>query len=186
MSLTTIDIVYIILLAVLAFRGLFNGLIRELFSFGSLILGLLAAIFFYKTFAAFLGEQFGAHSWNDGVSFFLIFIVVFVCMKIAEKALVKLMDETAAFSVDKGLGFILGLLEGFIICSLITYLLAVQPLFNMDNILNNSFLVPYFSRIFPFLESTGQAVIGSLDGTGAAVKDTLEETGSAVLDSIKK
>jgi membrane protein required for colicin V production len=159
----------------MAFRGLFNGLVRELFSFGSLIIGLISAMAFYKTAAKFLTEQFGSHSWNEGISFFLIFIVVFVCLKMAEHTILKLMDETAAFSVDKGLGFLLGFLEGFIICSLVTYILDFQTFFDMNKILGNSFFVPYFSKIFPYLESTSSAVMNSLDQTGAKVLESIKK-----------
>lgn len=162
MDFTTIDIIFLIILGVMAVRGLFNGLIKELFSFGALILGLLASMGFYKSLAGFFAEQFGSYGWIEGVSFFLIFIVVFVLLKIAEHTILKLMDDTAAFSVDKGLGFVLGLLEGIIICSLITYFINFQTLFNLDKLLAGSFFVPFFSKIFPFLESTGSAVMNSI------------------------
>ena len=162
MSFTTIDIIFLIIMGLMAVRGLFKGLIQEAFSFGSLILGLLASMAFYKALAGFLTGQFGSHVWNEGVSFFLVFIVVFAALKIAEHTILKLMDDTAAFSVDKGFGFILGLLEGIIICSLVTYLFDIQIFFNTDKLLYNSFFVPYFSRIFPFLESAGLAVMNSI------------------------
>jgi len=162
MDFSTLDIIFLIIMGVMAFRGLFNGLIRELFSFGSLILGLIAATAVYKAFAEFLGGFLGNHSWVEGLSFFIVFIAVFIGLKIAERIVLKMMEETAAFSVDKGLGFALGLLEGIVICSLITYLVDLQGIFNMDKILSTSFFVPYLSKIFPFLESTSSAVMNTI------------------------
>ncbi len=160
--MTTIDIIILIILGLMAIRGLTKGLIRELFSFGSLILGLLAAMAFYKSLGGYITEQFGKNGWNDGISFFIIFIVVFIVLKLVERTILKLIDDTAALSIDKSLGFILGLMEGIIICSLITYLLDLQTLFNTDKLLGNSFFVPYLSKIFPFLKSAGSAVIDSI------------------------
>jgi membrane protein required for colicin V production len=162
MDFSTLDIVLLIIMGVMAFRGLFNGLIRELFSFGSLIFGLLASMAFYKTLAGFFTEQFGAHTWNEGVAFFLVFIIIFAALKVIENIILKMMEETAAFSVDKGLGFVLGLLEGIVICSLVTYLINIQTIFNMDKMLNSSFFVPFFNKIFPFLESTSSAVMNKI------------------------
>lgn len=159
MNFTTIDIIYMILLGIMAVRGLFKGLIRELFSFGSLVVGLLAAMALYGKVALFFTEQFGEHSWNRGVAFFIIFILVFILLKLLEGIILKMMEETTAFSVDKGLGLLLGLLEGIIFCSLITYFLDTQTLFNTDNLLGGSFFVPYLVRVFPFLESTGSVLL---------------------------
>ena len=162
MNFSTIDIIFMILMGVMAFRGLFNGLIKELFSFGALIIGLLASMAFYKPLSGFFVEQFGDHAWNEGLAFFIVFLVIFVGLKIAERIILKMMEETAAFSVDKGLGFVLGLLEGIIICSLVTYFIDLQTVFNLDKVISGSFFVPFFVKIFPFLESTGSAVMNSI------------------------
>lgn len=159
MDFTTIDIIFMILMGVMAVRGLFNGLIKELFSFGSLIVGLLVAMALYGRVALFFAEQWGEKSWNSGLAFFIIFILIFIGLKFAEHIILKMMEETAAFSVDKGLGLVLGLLEGIIICSLVTYFLDTQTLFNTDKLLGGSFFVPWFVKIFPFLESTGTALM---------------------------
>jgi len=161
MNFTTIDIIFMILMGVMAFRGLFKGLIRELFSFGALLVGLLSAMAFYGRVAAFFSGQFGDRSWNQGLAFFVVFILVFIALKFLENIILKMMEETAAFSVDKGLGFLLGLLEGIIICSLVTYFLDTQTLFNTDRLLGGSFFVPLLVQIFPFLESTGTALMNN-------------------------
>lgn len=148
-------------MAVLAIRGLFKGLIRELFSFGALIAGLFIAMALTGNLAGFFNSQIGEHSWNRGLAFFVIFIVVFLVLKFLEHIILKMMEETAAFGVDKGLGLLLGLFEGIIICALLTYFLDTQALFKTEKLLGGSFFVPYFVKIFPFLKSTGTALMGS-------------------------
>lgn len=152
-----------IITGVLAVRGLFKGLIRELFSFGSLIAGLLVAMALYGKVSLFFTDQFGEHSWNKGLAFFIIFILVFIALKFIEHIILKMMEETAAFGVDKGLGILLGLLEGIVICSLVTYFLDTQTLFNTDNLLSGSFFVPLFVKIFPFLKDTGNALLDNFN-----------------------
>jgi membrane protein required for colicin V production len=117
---------------------------------------------FYKNLAGFFTDQFGHHVWNEGLAFFLVFIVIFIGLKVVERIILKMMEETAAFSVDKGLGFVLGLIEGIILCSLLTYFLNFQTLFNTEKMLSGSLFVPFLVKIFPFLESTGSAVINSM------------------------
>lgn len=150
-----------IIAGVMAVRGLFKGLIKELFSFGALLVGLIAAMAFYGKVAMFFTDQFGDHTWNRGLAFFIVFILIFIALKFVEHIILKMMEETAAFSVDKGLGLLLGLLEGIIICSLLTYFLDTQTLFNTDKLLGGSFFVPFLAKIFPFLESTGSALMGN-------------------------
>ena len=162
MNFSTIDIIFLILMGVMAFRGLFNGIVKELFSLGSLVFGLLAAMVFYKNLADFFTDQFGHHAWNEGLAFFLVFIIIFIGLKIIERIVLKMMEETAAFSIDKGLGFLLGLIEGIIICSLLTYFLGFQTIINTEKMLSDSLFVPFLAKIFPFLESTGSAVLNSI------------------------
>ncbi|MBN2657058.1 MAG: CvpA family protein [Spirochaetales bacterium] len=159
MNFTTIDIIFLIIMGIMAVRGLFRGLISELFSFGALVVGLLVAMAFSGKVAVFFSEQFGEQSWNRGLAFFIVFILIYIALQIIERIIVKMMDETAAFSVDKGLGLLLGLFEGIIICSLLTYLLDIQTVFNTDQLLGGSFIVPYLVKVFPFLESTGAALM---------------------------
>lgn len=162
MDFTTIDIIFLIIAGVLAVRGLFKGLIRELFSFGALVAGLLIAMALSGKVSEVFTSQFGSHSWNKGLSFFIVFILVFIALKFVERIILKMMEETAAFGVDKGLGLLLGLLEGIVICSLLTYFIDTQTLFNTDKLLSGSFFVPFFVKIFPFLENTGNALMDSL------------------------
>jgi uncharacterized membrane protein required for colicin V production len=99
---------------------------------------------------------------NSKMALKIVFIIIFAALKVIENIILKMMEETAAFSVDKGLGFVLGLLEGIVICSLVTYLINIQTIFNMDKMLNSSFFVPFFNKIFPFLESTSSAVMNKI------------------------
>lgn len=163
MEFTRIDIIFMAILGFLAVRGLFKGLIRELFSFGSLIAGLLIAMGFYGRVALFITEQFGEQSWNKGLAFFIVFILVFIALKFIESIILKVMEETAAFSVDKVLGLILGLLEGIIICSLFTFLLDTQTIINTDEWIAGSFFVPFFVQIFPFLKDTGNLLMDNIN-----------------------
>jgi len=55
-SFSIIDIVFVGLIGLFMIRCYLKGFVSELLSMAALVLGLLAAIFFYKNGGAFLGK----------------------------------------------------------------------------------------------------------------------------------
>ena len=163
MNLAIIDIILLVVVGIMAIRGLFRGMLKELFSFGALVLGLLASFAFYRTLGRLLAEQFSSNSWYEHLSFFIIFIIVFALLKMIEQSLLKIIQNGAASHVDKGLGFVIGSFEGVVLCSVFLYFMEIQPFFKVDKFLEGSSLIPLFSKIFPYLESTGSAVMNTFN-----------------------
>ncbi|MDR2618701.1 MAG: CvpA family protein, partial [Treponema sp.] len=139
-SIVFIDLVFLVVVGIMAIRGYLRGLIKEVLSWAALVLGIIAAVFFYKNGAEFIRTK-TMHSVKyipEILSFIAIFIIVFLIFKMIEKVLKDVVNGIRLSGVDKFLGAVFGLVEGLALVSLMLFLIAVQPLFNSGNILDGS------------------------------------------------
>ena len=125
--MTVIDIIIIVLLALAVFKGIKDGLVRQVGGIAGLILG----IFLAGRFSAFLAGWM--HQWIDAsesavkaVSFAVIIIVVCLCMYLLGRLLEKIIKITTLGWINRLLGVVLSgctvvLLIGAVI-SLIEYI----------------------------------------------------------------
>jgi len=145
MTVSVIDIVFILLAALFAIRCFLKGFISELLSVSAVVLGILASLFFYKNGGEFIRVKF----WPDLkiipeiVAFIALFIIVFIIVKLLEMMLKEIIQGVKLGGVDRFLGIIFGLAEGITVISLVLFLLNVQPLFDASSILSDSI----FARI---------------------------------------
>jgi len=143
---SVIDLVFVGLIGLFMIRCYLKGFVTEIFSMAAVVLGLLAALFFHKSGAEYLKNQF----WHDTnitllkiAAFVILFIFVFVVVKIVEKMLVNIIDAVSLTKADSYLGIIFGLAEGLVVVSLIILLLRIQPLFDSTAMLNDSVFARY-------------------------------------------
>lgn len=141
-----IDLVFVGLIGLFMIRCYLKGFVTEIFSMAAVVLGLLAALFLHKSGAEYLKNQF----WHDANivllkigAFIILFIFVFVVIKIIEKMLTNIIDAVSLTSADSYLGIIFGLAEGLVVVSLILFLLKIQPLFDSTAMLNDSVFARY-------------------------------------------
>ena len=146
MTFSIIDIVFVGLIGLFMIRCYLKGFVSELLSMAAVVLGLLAALFFHRNGGLFLKKQF----WHDTnivilevAAFAILFIFVFVIVKIIEKMLINIIDEVSLTNADSYLGIIFGLAEGLAVVSLILFLLRIQPLFDSTAMLNDSIFARY-------------------------------------------
>jgi len=145
-TFSIIDIVFVGLIGLFMIRCYLKGFVSELLSMAAVVLGLLAALFFHRNGGLFLKKQF----WHDTnivilevAAFAILFIFVFVIVKIIEKMLINIIDEVSLTNADSYLGIIFGLAEGLAVVSLILFLLRIQPLFDSTAMLNDSIFARY-------------------------------------------
>jgi membrane protein required for colicin V production len=106
-----------------------------------IVLGLLAALFFYKNGGSFIRVKFMPETAviPEVMAFIILFLIVFIIIKLLEKILSDIIDRVELDSADRFLGVIFGLAEGIAVVSLILFLLRVQPLFDSSPLLSDSF-----------------------------------------------
>lgn len=137
-----IDIIFIVLIFILALRCALRGFIREVMSMASVVLGLLTALLFYKPGAAFVRTKIleDVEVLPELIAFVSLMIIVFVVIKILERIIQDIVSRiTLLGGIDHSLGLVLGFLEGLLLVSLILFVLSIQPLYNPEHLLENSF-----------------------------------------------
>ena len=165
-KLHPMDIVFLVLIAAGAIRCAFKGFIGEIMSFAALILGIVGAVFFSKAGAIVIDTYVGFSNWNQIIAFLVIFILVYLLVKIIEKILHRILDRINLERLDRVLGFFLGLVEGGLAVVLIVYLMEVQPIFDLDSVLEKSAIASFVSELLP-LAAPAAAPAASVDTSPA-------------------
>jgi membrane protein required for colicin V production len=139
-KLSAVDLVFFILLGLLVLRGFLKGFAGEFFSLASLVLGLLGSVFFFKPGAAFLRDRYLQNTAfiPEILAFAGIFLIVFIAGKILEHIIKDIIKGLHLSGLDKGLGLVLGLAEGFALIVLAVLLIGIQPLFDGKQLLGES------------------------------------------------
>jgi membrane protein required for colicin V production len=150
-----IDIFFIALMFLAAAKGIRNGLIRSLFSFMALFVGLAAAIKLSVFLTNYLSANFNAHGkWLPFLSFILIFasfvILFFYLGKFFEKTTEMLMIGW----LNKFGGVCLYMLLYGIMYSVLLFYGKQM------NLLSNEYISK--SIFYPFVEPMGPTLIDSL------------------------
>jgi membrane protein required for colicin V production len=137
----SLDMVFIVLSAILFLRGLVRGLIKEFFSIGAIFFGALGSFLFSKNVAVFIRENYlpGVERIPELLGYIIVFIIIFFICKLLQKLLSDIISGLNLEPVDKVLGGVFGLAEGFIAITLILFVMYIQPVFDFSELLNGSF-----------------------------------------------
>ena len=144
-----IDIIFVILTVLMIIHGFIRGFVTELFSWASLAIGILAAVFLHPPVAEFVRDNFmpGVNYLPEILSFIVIFIAGMVVCKLLEQIFRNVITGANLGGLDKILGAVFGFVEGVAIAGLIIFVLSVQPFFDVHGIIRESifarFLLPH-------------------------------------------
>jgi membrane protein required for colicin V production len=157
MSVAAIDIIFIALIVIFTVRCSLRGFVGELLSMASVVLGLLAALYFYKTGGEFVRVKFmpNLKIIPEVIAFLSLFLIVFICIKILESILKDIIEGIRLGKADRFIGIFFGLLEGIIVVSLVLFVLSIQPLFDPRSLLENSF---FANLLLPFITGQDQGI----------------------------
>jgi membrane protein required for colicin V production len=154
MQFAVIDIVCFGLILVFAIRAMLKGFVEEAFSIGATALGIAAGFFFYKNGASFIRKKLPdlaeVKIAPEVLSFIALFIIVFLVMKFLEKIISDIMVRTNLGGIDKFLGFLLGVFEGFCFSAFMFFVIYIQPLFDPALVTTGSLFAALFK---PFLNA---------------------------------
>jgi len=149
-----IDIIIIILVLLAAFKGFGNGLIKELVSLLSLIIGVYIASNFSVYFEKYLIKHFSKiEEFITILSFVLVFLIVFFSLKLAGILISKLAKSLQIGLINKFLGILFGSSKAILIIALILFELNhLEQRFSTiipKNQKEESKLYPLFVQIIP-------------------------------------
>jgi len=139
-NISVIDMVFFILIVLMVIHGYVKGFIEELFSWASLVLALGAAVMLYQKGAQFIRTKImeNVNYVPEILAFIAIFLLVMIFLKMLERVLKDVVEGAKLGGVNKILGAIFGLVEGFAITAIILFVLAAQPLFDASRVIGDS------------------------------------------------
>lgn len=157
MHLSFIDIVFSVIVLFIAISACVHGFIAEIFGKIAVIASFFTAFYFCGKLAAKMQNIISVKGVCIAVSFAILFIATFLAVKIIQTAIKSFFSGDILKSLDRVLGFILGLFEGLLVISAILILLISQPWFSLGGLLDSSF---YWSMLDSFLTKPIQYVKG--------------------------
>ncbi len=153
MTIAGLDIVFLVIVAILAFRAAFRGFVKELLGTAAFFLGIIGAVLFSGLAAALLDQYMGPSVWSQVIAFLVLFLLIYLVVKLFESALNRLIEKIHLDRLDHALGFFLGIVEGVLAVFVLILLVQIQPFFDPEPILADSI----FARILlPFLPFAAQ------------------------------
>ena len=121
-----LDIILIVPLVWMVYRGFTKGLVVSLATLAALVLGIWAGIRFAGVAAGWLGQFIHIdEKYIPAISFAAIFILVILIVHLIGKAIEKLIDLMAMGFLNKLLGALLGLAKAVVIVSVLLYVISI-------------------------------------------------------------
>ncbi len=139
------------LLLIFGVKGLFNGLVKEVFG----LVGIVGGIFVASRYAQNVGELIDSsiyHIANRSSIYFIGFLVALLAFWLASIFIgflfTKLMGLSGLGLLNRILGFLVGSLKIFLIFSVLVYALRSMEIFKgtIDSKLQNSYIYPYLIK----------------------------------------
>jgi membrane protein required for colicin V production len=163
-NITVIDYIFIFLILLMIVHGFFKGFIEELFSWAAIILAIWTAVLLNSAAAAFIRERAmqNVRVVPEILGFAAVFILVMIVIKFLEKILKDVIAGANLGNVNKFLGALFGLIEGFAFVILIIFVLSVQPLFNASKILGESIFAQIMLPLIRIPMDRGQDVVDNV------------------------
>lgn len=153
MDLNPIDIVFTLVLVTLTLRAAFRGFVREFMAVAALVLGIGGAALGAGVVALWLEQMLGASLWNHVIAFLGLFLLLYLVIKLTEGALDALVERIHLDSLDHALGLFFGGFEGLVAVFIIILLLQIQPLLELDSLMNGSIYVELLTPLLPYANS---------------------------------
>ena len=162
-NITVIDLIFAVLIILMAIHGYLKGFIDELFSWATLVLGIWAAILLYHNGAVLIRSKImkNVRYVPEILAFIAIFLVVMIVLKLLEQVLKEVVSGANIKGVDRFLGLIFGLMEGFTLTALVFFVLTVQPLFDASKIIGDSFFAQFMLPLIKIPLSRGREILST-------------------------
>ena len=146
----TLDLIFVILAGLFVLRGFLKGFTGEFFSIASIAFSFVAAVLLFKNGAGFIRSRYlQMELLPEILAFLVIFAAVFAGGKFIEHIVKDIINRLNLDALDKFLGIVIGLAEGFAIIIVLLFLLTIQPLFDPAPLISKSFFAHFF---LPFVE----------------------------------
>jgi len=162
-NIPVIDLIFVILIILMGIHGYVKGFVEELFSWASLVLGIWAAVMLYHNGAEIIRSKImkDVRYFPEILAFIIIFLIVIIVLRLLEHVLKEVVSGANIKGVDKFLGLIIGLVEGFALTAVILFILSIQPLFDASKIVGNSIFAEIILPLIKIPLNRGRTVINT-------------------------
>jgi len=159
-----IDLIFLVLVVLMLIHGYVKGFVVALFSWATLVLSMLAAVFLYSQGAAFIRSKImeNVKYIPEILSFLVIFLVVMLFLKMLERVLKDIIQGSRLGGVDKILGAVLGLVHGFALTTVILFILTVQPIFDSSVVIGDSIFAQILLPVIQAPLNRGKEIIDAV------------------------
>jgi membrane protein required for colicin V production len=139
MTFAFIDVIFLVIIFFCAIDATIHGFLHEFFTKAAFLLGIFVASMFFKKLSEFINPFIKIQLLSKIIAFALIFIVVYLIVRIIQQCLKNCFESDIMKGLDRGLGFLFGVVEGLVYVGLILVVLYAQPWFNVNGLLDKSF-----------------------------------------------
>lgn len=150
-----IDVTYVILIIIAAFKGMRKGLIVALFSILAFVAGLAAALKLSAAVAARLSTEVSpVFKWLPMLSFFIVFILVAFLVNLGGRVIQKTVETFLLGWINRVGGMVLYI-------ALYTFIFSILLFFATQlNLVNTSTIASSF--FYPYIQPLGPRVINGI------------------------
>lgn len=155
-GLSFFDLIIIITILILGIKGVINGFIKEAFGLVGIIAGVFVASRYGDNFGNFISSkiyEIPNEISSNLVGFIVLFLLIWILSISLGFILEKMISISGLSTVDKILGFIVGVLKIFLVFSIFFALLSKIEFIKtkLDRSLKNSFMYPAFIEAGNFI-----------------------------------
>ncbi|MEE1165843.1 MAG: CvpA family protein [Treponema sp.] len=147
MTFSSIDICFALIILFFAVLCAIRGLINELFGKASLICALVGGIFLSPYLEPYILDIIGNALVSKILAFLLIFVVIFLVVCIIQQLVHKVFEGDILRGLDRTLGFVFGVFEGFVVVLFIIIVASGQKFYDVTQLFNDSFFYNQLSFI---------------------------------------
>jgi membrane protein required for colicin V production len=117
-----LDVIIAVLCLGFAVFGVFQGMVRQLFSWGGLILGHIAGVKFYATAQTQLHLDF---PHGDIVGYLLTFLGVYLVVRLVGLVVERWVRSSELSGTDRAAGMVAGFVKGALLSVLLVFVLVI-------------------------------------------------------------
>ena len=138
------DTIVIIVVSTSIIIGLVRGFVKEIVVFLGGILGFAIASAAYKSLSGHL--SINNPSLASAAAFVIIFLAVVMIVFIIGMLLEKAVKSLKLDGLDHGLGILLGVIRGLLICAFLLPVVEKHPISNSSELIKTSITAPYILK----------------------------------------
>ena len=152
-----LDYIFAAIILVATIRCVLKGFVAEIISMAAIGGGILCGVLFSGRGAQIAAGVLGDSPWNRVIAFLVLFLAVYLALKISEGLLYRFLEALQLENLDRALGFFLGLAEGVALSVLLLLVLGSQPFFDIGPLLDESIFARIVIALIPVAAGGGAA-----------------------------